>query len=450
MRILLITRYIAPKHAIASVRWTKLVKYMKQIDPDLHVDVFTTITRPLNYADSKSDALLKKDLCSFDSYTAIPVISYTQLLKNILTFIQKAKTPFFRPRPKSSDQPDARSEIIEPAAPQLALTILEWARMANEYLTAFKVCKSIKKTSDLNSYDCIISSYGPPWPHLAAKKLVSARSKLCWIADFRDQWARENDIPRIYRRNVKMTRKVCHQADCLLRVNDHLHLFETDNQPVFTITNGYDPDEALAPKRSDLFTLCYTGSIYVSDDLSPLFSALRDLIDEGSFPKEEIRFVYAGRNSKIVRRYGKQYSLGPLIDCVNLSRKESLKLQSESTILIMAGWNTKKEPIEWSGKMYEYMMARKPILYLMAGSLPDSLPSCKMQDLGGFCYRSVCHETDYPDLKEFLIKEYQNWKAGSNSVCDRDETYIASFSYPVVAKHMYTLLEKTVASRQKN
>lgn len=69
-KILIICEYIAPVQAIASVRWTKIAKYIKRC----HEVEISILTNKKNYDDKQSvvpisieDPLLKLDLCIFDN-----------------------------------------------------------------------------------------------------------------------------------------------------------------------------------------------------------------------------------------------------------------------------------------------------------------------------------------------------------------------------------------------
>ncbi len=56
--------------------------------------------------------------------------------------------------------------------------------------------------------------------------------------------------------------------------------------------------------------------------------------------------------------------------------------------------------------MYEYMMAARPIVYMMNTTIPWILPARDMHRLGGVCYESCRHEETLPKLREYVRKVY--------------------------------------------
>lgn len=91
--------------------------------------------------------------------------------------------------------------------------------------------------------------------------------------------------------------------------------------------------------------------------------------------------------------------------------------------------------------MYEYMMAQKPIIYMMAGDEPDSLPSRDMEKLGGICYEQCRHEETYVLLKNYIIQKYSEWKDTGNVTIEGDIDYRNKYAYPVIAEQVWTLVQ---------
>ncbi len=74
-KILIISEFIAPFQAIASIRWTKIAKYLKK-NHDAHISVVTIDKRykgiSLHLTQTRIDKLLKKDLIYFNNYWLVP------------------------------------------------------------------------------------------------------------------------------------------------------------------------------------------------------------------------------------------------------------------------------------------------------------------------------------------------------------------------------------------
>lgn len=94
----------------------------------------------------------------------------------------------------------------------------------------------------------------------------------------------------------------------------------------------------------------------------------------------------------------------------------------------------------WTGKMYEYMMSQKPIVYVVNGNIPHSFPSKYMERLGGVCYEASRHEETYPDLKAYILSKYREWEETGNVTVVQDREYIEKYSYKVIAEQVWEIL----------
>ena len=76
--------------------------------------------------------------------------------------------------------------------------------------------------------------------------------------------------------------------------------------PVELITNGFDEEDFLSFEQirkdrpgdeTNQLVFSYAGGLYGGErDCSPLFKAVRELIDEGKLVSEDVRVDYAGRD----------------------------------------------------------------------------------------------------------------------------------------------------------
>lgn len=424
MKILVISEQIVPYQSVASIRWTKIIKYLKKKNQIEQIDV---VTLKKEFEKSKKNAywiredeLLKKDAIWIDHYYAVS-----------LPFSLKSNSVF------GWIKAGAKKIITKDPIRKRCSNVVDLYRQKKiEEL----VLQYIQKEIQIEIYDFLITSYGPDWTVFVGSKLKQAHPDLCWIADFRDQWYREWN-PKNYGRLKRKAQKVIAPADGLFRVNPYLELFESPMQPVFTITNGFDPQEAMQSESCDRFRILYTGTIYTTDDFDALFRCIKELIEGNEMDQNDVVIEYAGPTLSLFYSYIQQYRLENLfVNYDFIARKESLELQSRASILVMAGWNSKKEKIVWSGKMYEYMMARKPIVYLMAGDEQQCEAADQIHRLGGVCYQTIHSETSYLPLKQYILEKYVEWKQSGKVTITREEEYVDEFSYPNIAKKVYKIL----------
>lgn len=428
MKILIISECIVPYQSVASIRWTKIIKYLKRNHHIERIDV-VTLDKKIDNNRVKSDALLKNDLKYIDHYYAVPAP-----MLNMEYMVYDIKKRFLT---QSNEKQKGRKKNRKIRKKVYSLLVY-----FKQIYIALSVFHYIRYKIKIEQYDTVITSYGPEWTNLVGCKLSKKFKNMHWIADFRDQWNREFN-KRNPERLIKKARRICSGADCLLRVNPYLELFESHRQKVVVIPNGFDPEEKLEPVKSEVFRIVYTGTVYTSDEMDALFHALQQLIHFNEIERSDLSIEYAGRTENLFIPYIQKYKFeSNFINHHFISRKESLRLQSRSSLLLMAGWNTKNEKIVWSGKMYEYMMAKKPIVYLMAGEEKDCEAARSIELLGGVCYQTCRKKETFPILKKYILEKYREWKETGNVYIKRDDAYIEQFSYPRIADKVYQLLKK--------
>lgn len=442
MNILIISHYIAPIQAVASIRWTKITKYLKREHEDINI---TIVTDEKNFEDVKSgiplskvDPLLQEDEKNFDDVIEVPYGKLYKIYKKLLYSYKIKKNKNIEYHKNSIQSVGVKKgfkQRIKEAESFFRVDYIE-----NRVL-ARRICKGIEHPEQ---YDVVISTYSPAWTHLVAKKIKARNSNVMWIADFRDSYADDiADCPLAFKYHKNFVRKHCIKADVLTRINDELVLFEEKFQKTETVYNGYDLDEKtkrITPKR---FSFTYTGILEGDErNFSELFHAVKELIDENIILKDDIEFSYAGTSGSVFTSQAEKYQMEQYVhDYGLLKREDAIRLQNESLFLLMANANTETLKCEWSGKMYEYMMAEKPIIYFVAGTVPYSLPSKNIDKLGGCCYEYLRHEELYPQLKNYIKSKYTEWKENGDVTLKRDAEYVEMFSYSNIAGRIWKIIE---------
>lgn len=438
VKILILSKYIGPEQGIASVRWTKISKYIhKQYQADI-----TVVTEHRNFCNEedfvlkvRKDKLLEKDLDSIQKLIEVPLNRKLKLYYFMRNLYRKSK---------SFDRPS--TEIIQEEPVRLRAKIkkefyilifdinnLLWAKAVKRFIT----------NKDFLNYDVVISSSGPIWPHIVANYIKSKKKKIMWIADFRDPYAGSIDTNRSFKRHVRQSMKYCDQADCILQVNDTIKTYTPKHVPKFKITNGYDPDEQNKPLPAPKFNILYTGTMYMFYNIEPLCRAINDLIAEGKICRGDIRVDFLGNGKRLVDSQIKSLHVEDyVVHHGIISREETIKQQQKAAILMQMGRNTIQDKCEWTGKMYEYMMSEKPILYLVYGEVPYSLPRKQISKIGGYCYEEADEASTYVGMKDFLYGLFKEWKDTSDIEVKRDTNYIYQFSYPYIAKKVMNLIEE--------
>ena len=225
--------------------------------------------------------------------------------------------------------------------------------------------------------DVIFSSSLPNTVHLIANKLSKAFD-IPWVADFRDLWTQNPYMQRtgmLLSWEEHLEQRVLNRADAMITISDGLKedLESRYQVPVFAIPNGFDPDEVESDGATrsegiaeDRFTLTFTGTIYPGKrDPSPLFEAMLILKDEGRLGDDEMLIRFYGRKQEFIAELLAGRFSG-LKNCVELSgavpREEALQAQRDSTALLLLEWVDPRAQGVYTGKIFEYLAANRPIL----------------------------------------------------------------------------------------
>jgi glycosyltransferase involved in cell wall biosynthesis len=230
-------------------------------------------------------------------------------------------------------------------------------------------------------FDCVITSAPPFSGHLVG--LALAARGIPWIADFRDGWTFETGRPAYPGRaqhglDVWLERRVVGRADAVVGVtapitDDLVARFGVRGE---TITNGYDPTEQQLksngwspPLRPDRHSLVYTGSLaYGGTSPEVLIASVRALREQRPELADRLEVVVAGAMGSGERAALTDPALGDSVRVLgNLPRHRALMLQSAAdSLLVLAG--DRRSSVA-TGKLYEYLAARKPIVVLGDGTV---------------------------------------------------------------------------------
>ena len=262
-----------------------------------------------------------------------------------------------------------------------------------------------------NKINQLYSSFRPIADHIIAFNLKLFFPGIKWIADFRDLPVdnfRKNTFMPAFQLWLmkKLLKKANHVITVSEGLNDNLSKIKPGSK---VIRNGFY--RLFIPKKNqskDHFTITYTGSLY-SEFRKPdlLFNILRIYIDEGKINENEIKLVYAGKDSSTWNSRIDNYGLKKIsIDLGELSLEESVELQVNSHILLLLTWSGNDNTGILTGKLFEYLSSGNPIFALINGSKDEEI-----EDIFN-SYKSgrVFYEEDTESLKSSLMNYYNEWK----------------------------------------
>lgn len=360
MKILYISYYYPPNNEIASLRSMYQVKYLRQLGADVSVVCFDSSTPEKIYSNqTENDHYVsstptlsslkekfisksrqsKKDVCKTNQENKI-----TQKIKN---FLRKA----------------IDSSLIEAIA-EIYRLLHHTIFMIKAFFKSHNICKCSK-------YDFVYTSYGPESTILIGY-LIQKLFNVSLVTEFRDRWLnhpynfeQKNYLHKkliLYLENL-----IASSSSVLIGVSPGMISELKQDHPsadLQLVCNGYDEPLKLENESYDLdisldkLTLVYTGSIYVGrQDLELIFKALYEI----NWPVE---FIYCGKSYDYVEYLTKKHQIESKV--LNLGFQPnhvSRMLQKESDVLLLLGWNDPLDKGVLTGKVFEYLAARKPILF---------------------------------------------------------------------------------------
>jgi glycosyltransferase involved in cell wall biosynthesis len=239
-----------------------------------------------------------------------------------------------------------------------------------------------KQTIQSNQIDILFSSSNPPVCHIIASRLCR-RTKIPWVAEFRDLWSLNHNnklrgVSLLFQQRLE--KQIMRNSCCIITVSEPLakDLEELHSKEVATITNGFDEEdyseEVLLTTK---FTISYTGKVYSDgQNPTPLFKAISELKREDGISIDKVEVRFFGVNVReVISPMVKEYGLDDIVKVYGLiPYRESLIRQRESTVLLLLTWNNLEDKGIYTGKVFEYLGAGRPVLAIgLTGSVVDEL-----------------------------------------------------------------------------
>ena len=263
--------------------------------------------------------------------------------------------------------------------------------------------------------DAIISVW-PVTSHLIAKDLKD-KYKIPWVADFPDLWSQNPAYPFGAIRNWidrRLELKTLSTADALVSASGSA----TENlkalhgkENIQTVTHGFNPDELNEPPAglTTKFTITYTGQIYTGkQDPLKILLTLKDLISAGTINPADIEVRFFGPERLWLERIIKNYGLSEIVKQYGIvSHEESIKKQRESQILLLLNWEDRAEKGVYTGKIFEYLATRRPIMST-GGFGSDVVEDLLKETKAGVYAPNIKNVKEY--LKNFYIEYKQKGK----------------------------------------
>lgn len=292
----------------------------------------------------------------------------------------------------------------------------------------------------------VYSSFRPFADHVVAYLLKRRFPELTWIADFRDLpvdpnkqnviWPAFQDW--IYRRMLR------HASVAVTVSKGYGEYLKRYGCPVVVLRNGIGSwlkDGPAPAAENKAFAITYTGSIYPEYQHAALaLEALGELMEEGKIDRKRVRLRYLGNDPAIWQDWMKQYALEDIQENHGPQPLEfALNAQRDSCINLLLSWSGPVVSGVLTGKLYEYLHARRPILAMVQGTADRELEEILSSTWAGAV---AYHRPEYKEpVKAFIWREYQNWTIGLETEFRLNEEALKAYTWADQTRQFFRHLE---------
>lgn len=266
----------------------------------------------------------------------------------------------------------------------------------------------------------LIWATAQPWSTLVAGMRCKEATGLPLVLDFRDDWTTSNaDFRRTNRlaKEQALEQKVLASADAVVSVTPEIVEALRERRPsglspdrFFYIPNGFDPahfQDRLEPSPG--FTILHAGGLYDKRPIRPLLEVLQAWFAAHPQRRNEVRVVLAGRFTPEVAA---DIAASGLADRVELrgflQHREVRQLMMTASVNLLMIEQVASAAWLFTGKVFEYLGARRPILMLG----PDPSPLAELVRQSGL--GTVCGYSDPVATAETLERLCQDKERGSD------------------------------------
>ncbi|MBM0225780.1 glycosyltransferase [Micromonospora sp. ATA51] len=226
----------------------------------------------------------------------------------------------------------------------------------------------------------VILATGPPFSVFAVAARLARRLDVPWVADYRDLWSVGNEywVRTRVRRSVdrRLERRLLRSAAASVTVSEPLAeamrrtlgvhtrvvMNGIDRRPPATSAEPVAGPQARADHAAATLTLAHTGYVYPGRrDPGPLLEAVASLGEDAA----RVHVVFAGEDNGIVRRAVERTGVADSVTLLGqVSAEKSWRIQAEADVLVLLMWNDPRDAGTVTGKIFDYLFARRPILLL--------------------------------------------------------------------------------------
>lgn len=422
---LLITYYWPPAGGPGVHRWLRFSRFFKENGWDLHVYCPENAEWPI--IDQEMQASVSEDL----------------------TVIRR---PIFEPHKYlgKKNNPNVGGGLTKAKKSSALQQLIIWVR-GNLFIPDARVFWIRPSAAFLRRYlrdhpeiDTVISTGPPHSMHLIARKLKQKYPRLKWVADFRDPWTEIDYYHDLMtgksadKKHRMLEKAVLTEADLVISISEACAsgLEAIGQRKVELISNGFVfPEFDARQQETDReFTIAHFGSMSFSRNPEVVWKALSHLLKTDARLAGDLKIRLVGPVDFAVIERARHYGLESYLELIpNVNHSQSLMMQRKTQVLLLVANNTGNVKGILTGKFFEYLGAKRPILAI--GEADSNLQSIVEYTACG----AFAGYTDEQITRQQLQEWYEKYKQGD---LYNEPVHTEEFSSPVLVRKLLQLIEK--------
>jgi len=306
--------------------------------------------------------------------------------------------------------------------------------------------KQARELLATEKFDGFITSSPPHSTQLLGLK-IKKETGLPWIADLRDPWTDiyyykdMMHLPIAKKIDAAYEKTVLENADEILVVSDAIkNIFLSKSSKLaeekfHIIPNGYDDaDFSVSNKTlSDKFIITYTGTLAANYGVENFIQAASDIINGDNDSPLRLRFV--GELADTIKESIKDKGLSEKVEYIQyVPHKKAVECLIDSTALLLAIPNIENNEGILTGKLFEYLASRKPIICIgpEKGDAAKIINECEAGMTFNYQEKSK--------LKQYLQSLINKWKQ-DHDIDRKNENHI-KYSRKKQAEELSRIISK--------
>lgn len=404
-KVLIVTYYWIPSGGSGVQRWVKFVKYLRDFGWE------PIIYTPENPEFPSTDHSFESDIPADITVLKTPIWEPYNVYRKLTNKENEPIKAGFISENKKHGWKDKlsvwiRGNFLIPDPRRF------WIKPSVNYLSNY-----LKE----NPVDAIITSGPPHSMHFIGLGLKKNFSNTPWIADFRDPWTsiyfyKDLKISWLADKiHHQLERKIIQSTDCLLVVSQGMKLEYEALQPkrLEIISNGYDEAD-LKNNKSVLdkkFSISHIGLLTPKQNPYILWKVLSEICYDDAAFRSDLDIQLVGNVDFSVIELINQFGLDKqLTRIAYLPHNEAIAKQQSSQILLLLLMNEPGNKCILTGKLFEYLSAKRPIL---AFGPTDGDAATVLKDANAGI---MIDFDDEKKTRKVILEYYAKYKAGKLSV----------------------------------